>query len=70
MSPEGVNQQSSAPRAVRPYRLPVVVSQEELIVYFDNISGLNHRAALMVCYGAGLRVSDAVSLKVSDIDSR
>jgi site-specific recombinase XerD len=58
------------PRARREHKLPVVLSSEELLLFFDNIAGLKYRAALMVCYGAGLRVSEAVSLKVSDIDSK
>src|SRR5436190_24133901 len=32
--------------------------------------GIKHRAALMACYGAGLRISEAVALKVADIDSQ
>ncbi|HSQ51417.1 MAG TPA: tyrosine-type recombinase/integrase, partial [Nitrospiraceae bacterium] len=43
---------------------------EEVLAFFDHIPSLKYRAALMVCYGAGLRVSEAVALKVSDIDSR
>jgi site-specific recombinase XerD len=31
---------------------------------------MKYRAALMICYGAGLRVSEAVALKISDIDSK
>jgi site-specific recombinase XerD len=57
------------PRARRPHKLPVVLSQEEVIAFFDHIPSLRYRAALMTCYGAGLRVSEAVALKVSDIDS-
>jgi integrase/recombinase XerD len=58
------------PRVKRPYKLPVVLSQEEVMQFFDNIPSLKYRAALMTCYGAGLRVSEAVALKVSDIDSQ
>lgn len=57
------------PRVKRQHKLPVVLSQEELIVFFDHIPGLKNRAALMVCYGAGLRISEAVALKVKDIDA-
>ena len=32
--------------------------------------GLKYKAALSVAYGAGLRVSKVVALKVSDIDSQ
>jgi len=58
------------PRVKRPSKLPVVLSQEEVMQFFDNIPSLKYRAALMTCYGAGLRVSEAAALKVSDIDSQ
>ena len=56
------------PRVKRPMKLPVVLSQEEIMEFFDNIPSLKYRAALMTCYGAGVRVSEAVALRVSDID--
>lgn len=52
-----------------PHKLPVVLSQEEVERFFEPIVVLKHRAALMVCYGGGLRISEAVRLKVDDIDS-
>jgi integrase/recombinase XerD len=58
------------PRVRRPHRLPVVLSHEEVIQFFDYVPSLKYRAALMTCYGAGLRISETVSLKVSDIDSQ
>jgi site-specific recombinase XerD len=58
------------PRVRRPRTLPVVLSQEEVVQFFDHIPSLKFRAILMACYGAGLRVSEAVALKVSDIDSK
>jgi integrase/recombinase XerD len=58
------------PRAKRPVKLPVVLSHEEILLFFDHVTGMKNRAALMTCYGAGLRVSEAVALKVDDIDSQ
>jgi integrase/recombinase XerD len=58
------------PRVRRPHKLPVVLSHEEVVIFFDHIPGLKYRAVLMACYGAGLRISEAVALKVADIDSR
>ena len=58
------------PRAKRPRRLPVVLSHEEVVRFFDFVPSLKYRAALMTCYGAGLRISEAVALKVSDVDSQ
>jgi site-specific recombinase XerD len=53
-----------------PRKLPVVLSQEEIARLLDAAPGLKYRAALSVAYGAGLRASEVVSLKVSDIDSK
>lgn len=58
------------PRPRRPRRLPVVLSPQEILEFFNSVPSLKYRAALMLCYGAGLRVSEAVAVKVSDIDSQ
>src|ERR1700681_2754265 len=58
------------PRVRRPYRRPIVLSQEEVVHFFDYIPSLKYRAVLMTCYGAGLRISEAVALKISDMDSK
>jgi integrase/recombinase XerD len=52
-----------------PRRLPVVLSPEEVARLLDAAPGLKYKAALSVAYGAGLRASEVISLKVSDIDS-
>jgi integrase/recombinase XerD len=50
-------------------RVPVVLSQEELRRFFAVIRNLKHKAMFMTAYGAGLRVSELVALRVEDIDS-
>lgn len=62
--------QEQFPRVRRPRILPVVLSHEEVVQFFDHVPSLKYRAALMTCYGAGLRISEAAALKVSDIDSQ
>ncbi len=52
-----------------PRRLPVVLSPQEVRQLLDAAPGLKYRAALSLAYGAGLRASEVVSLKVADIDS-
>ncbi len=52
-----------------PRRLPVVLSPDEVARLLDAAPGLKYRAALSVAYGAGLRASEVVSLKIADIDS-
>lgn len=53
-----------------PRVLPVVLSPEEVARLIAAASNLKHQTALAVAYGAGLRVSEVVALKVSDIDSQ
>jgi site-specific recombinase XerD len=52
-----------------PEKLPAVLSQAEVAALFEYIGILKHRAVLMLCYGAGLRISEAVSLRAAHIDS-
>jgi len=52
-----------------PRRLPIVLSPEEVARLLDAAPGLKYKAALSVAYGAGLRASEVISLKVGDIDS-
>ena len=53
-----------------PRKLPVVFSPEEVACLLDAAPALKYKAALSVAYGAGLRVSEVVALKVGDIDSK
>src|ERR1700719_3381432 len=53
-----------------PSKLPVVLSPEEVARLLEAAPGVKYKAALSVAYGAGLRFSEVVSLKVSDIDSK
>lgn len=54
----------------RSRKLPVILSLAELQQFFAAIANLKHRAALMTAYAAGLRVSEVVALKITDIDSQ
>ena len=53
----------------QPRKLPIILSREEVSQLLQATGNLKHQAALSVAYGAGLRASEVVSLKVSDIDS-
>jgi integrase/recombinase XerD len=56
-------------RVQGPQKLPVVLTQQEVACLLDAAPSPKHKAALSVAYGAGLRASEVVSLKVTDIDS-
>jgi len=53
-----------------PRKLPVVLNVVEVEQIIEAAGSLKNRAALSVAYGAGLRASEVVHLKVSDIDSQ
>src|SRR5260221_491596 len=57
------------PRARPDLKLPVVLAPDEVQCFLGQVTGVKHRAVLLTCYGAGLRISEAVSLKPSNIDS-
>lgn len=49
-------------------KLPVILSKAEVKALLEAPKNLKHRAMLATMYGAGLRVSEVASLKVSDLD--
>jgi len=57
------------PPRKKPTTLPVILSRQELERLFACASPPRNRILLMTTYAAGLRVSEVVNLKPSDIDS-
>jgi site-specific recombinase XerD len=53
-----------------PRTLPVVLSPDEVRRLIEAAGNLKHQTALSIAYGAGLRASEVVALKVGDIDSQ
>jgi integrase/recombinase XerD len=53
-----------------PRTLPVVLSPEEVSRLIAAARNIKHQVALSVAYGTGLRVSEVVGLKVTDVDSQ
>lgn len=49
-------------------KLPVVLSRSEIEKIIASISNLKHRILASLSYGAGLRVSEAINLKIKDVD--
>ena len=57
------------PTPKKPQKLPNVLSPEEVLRFLACVRNIKHRTILTTCYAAGLRVSEAICLKVTDIDS-
>lgn len=53
-----------------PKKLPDVLSGSEVLQVLKAFDSIKHRTVALVCYGAGLRIDEALHLKVADIDSR
>jgi integrase/recombinase XerD len=58
------------PAPKKPQKLPIVLSPEEVLQFLGCVRSVKHRTILTICYAAGLRISEAVGLKVTDIDSQ
>ena len=58
------------PLPKKPQTLPVVLSREEVQQFLACVESVKHRAILTTCYAAGLRISEAVHLTPTAIDSR
>jgi len=57
------------PRPKKPPVLPKAISTKNVKKMFDITTNLKHNLMLKICYGLGLRVSEIVNLKITDIDS-
>ncbi|MHB8077577.1 tyrosine-type recombinase/integrase [Desulfosporosinus fructosivorans] len=58
------------PRHRKNRKFPDILDKEEIQSIFDACDNLRDKCILMTTYGAGLRLSEVASLKVSDIDSK
>jgi site-specific recombinase XerD len=55
--------------AREPRKLPVILGADEVVRFLEAVPSLKTRTALTTAYGAGLRASETVGLRVADIDS-
>ena len=58
------------PTPKKPQKLPVVLSPEEVLKFLGCLGPIRHRTILTTCYAAGLRISETLHLKPTDIDSQ
>ena len=57
------------PRPKKHSSLPKTIHQSDIKKIFNSAKNLKHNTMLKLCYGMGLRVSEIVNLKITDIDS-
>ena len=51
-------------------RLPKILSEEELNVFFNVCENYEYKTIFMLIYGSGLRISEATNLRIEDVDSK
>jgi integrase/recombinase XerD len=49
-------------------KLPIVLSRNEIEKMIDSTINRKHKLLISISYGAGLRVSEAINLKIKDVD--
>jgi site-specific recombinase XerD len=57
------------PRPKKRAALPKVMSKKDIAKLLAQVENLKHLIIIKLCYGMGLRVSEIVNLKITDIDS-
>ena len=58
------------PRPKKPWKLPAVLAESEVLKIIQRIDNLKHQTMIMAGYSAGLRVSEIVGLTIQNIDSQ
>jgi integrase/recombinase XerD len=56
-------------RPRKEFKLPNVLSEEEISAIFKQVYNLKHRCILYLLYAGGLRISEVINLRVEDIHS-
>ncbi len=51
-------------------KLPTVISKDEVLSIIENTNNIKHRCVIELLYGSGLRRSELLNLKLSDVDSK
>lgn len=62
--------QKQIPMYKKKRKLPKILSEEELNVFFNACDNYMYKTIFMLIYGTGLRISEATNLKIEDIDSK
>jgi len=56
-------------RPITEKKLPLVIDNTIVLNKLNNIKNLKHKSILLLSYSVGLRISEIINLKISDIDS-
>ncbi len=57
-------------RPIKEHKLPKVISKEEVLAIIEHTNNIKHRCIVSLLYSAGLRRSELINLKITDIDGK
>jgi site-specific recombinase XerD len=57
-------------RPRKEYKLPTVISKEDVLALIEQTNNIKHRCIVELLYGSGLRRNELLNLKIEDIDSK
>jgi integrase/recombinase XerD len=57
-------------RPRKEFKLPDILSKEEIASMVDNTDNLKHKCLIVIIYSCGLRRSEVIEMKLNDIDSK
>ncbi|MAO09723.1 MAG: integrase [Flavobacteriaceae bacterium] len=63
-------QLESLDRPQKPKKLPIVLTKEEVKSILDATHNIKHKTLLALLYSGGLRIGEALSMRVTDVDSK
>lgn len=66
---KGERKKYSIERPLKEFKLPTVLSEEEMQALFLHTKNLKHRCLLYMIYSAGLRISELLELKHASVDA-
>ena len=56
------------PKIIKSRQLPTVLSREEVELILQKTTNLKYRAIFSLIYSTGIRINEAINLKITDID--
>ena len=62
--------QKQIPMYKKRRRLPKILREEELNIFFNAYDNYMYKTIFMMIYGSGLRISEATNIRIEDIDSK
>ena len=58
------------PRPQVPKKIPILLTDEEIVALFGVCKNLKHKSVMALLYGCGLRISEVINIKIENINGK